>query len=250
MIRDPLKPKDYFDARISFKLECLAEDMEDLAAPEHLDLPARMKVAYGVVDQTLSLLTIRYSRGDEITGMCDEVEQLLTYRKRQKEFADALPDVEQPDRVMWENLTQDSYEQYMQWLAFAAGVGMDQRYFQETLALMDNAGLDALFDRICVQFGDINRPVADTLLYKKHYAPLLKVLDAEPAERPALMKAFLDNWYDNRKGLPGYNLHLCSPDGYYGYWCFEAALVVKLFDIDDSTFRDHRYYPAALVHGD
>ncbi|MCG6657931.1 DUF1911 domain-containing protein [Halomonas campisalis] len=250
MIRDPLKPKAYFDARISFKLECLAEDMEDLATPEHLDLPARMKVAYGVVDQILSLLTLRYSRGDAITGMRDEVEQLLTYRKRQKEFADALPDAEQPDRVMWENLTQDSYEQYMQWLAFAVGVGMEQDYFQEALALMDNAGLDALFDRICVQLGDVNRPVADRLLYKKHYAPLLKVLDAEPGQRPALMKAFLDNWYENRKDRPGYDLHLRSPDGYYGYWCYEAALVVKLFDIDDSTFRDHRYYPAALVHGD
>lgn len=250
MIRDPLKPKTYFDERIAFKQECLEEDVGRLANLEKFKPSVRMNLAIGIVDQTLSLLILRYSRGDAITEMRGEVQQLLTYRKLQKEFADALPDVEQPDRVMWERVTQGRYEVFMNWLAFAVSVGMEQAYFQETLALMDNAGLDALFDRICVQLGDINRPVADTLLYKKHYAPLLKVLDAEPAERPALMKAFLDNWYDNRKGLPGYDLHLCSPDGYYGYWCFEAALVVKLFDIDDSSFRDHRYYPAALVHGD
>jgi hypothetical protein len=34
---------------------------------------------------------------------------------------------------------------------------------------------------------------------------------------------------------------------YSGYWCFEAAAVVKLLGIDDSSFRDNEYYPADLL---
>jgi len=36
-------------------------------------------------------------------------------------------------------------------------------------------------------------------------------------------------------------------DGYFGYWCFEAALAVRLFGIDDSSFADHSYYPKDLA---
>jgi hypothetical protein len=36
--------------------------------------------------------------------------------------------------------------------------------------------------------------------------------------------------------------------GYTGYWSFESALMVKLWDIDDSSFRDHPHYPGDLVH--
>ena len=47
-------------------------------------------------------------------------------------------------------------------------------------------------------------------------------------------------WYNNDQGGEG---------AYYGYWCFEAALVVRLLDIDDSSFRDNVYYPKDMVNG-
>ncbi|WP_179397133.1 PoNe immunity protein domain-containing protein [Marinobacter sp. ANT_B65] len=250
MVRDPIKSKEYFNDNIAFRLECLSEDKADLANPEILKPTVRVNISVGVIGDTLILLELRYSRGDAIADMKEDVQQLLTYRRLQAAHADALPEEDQSDRIMWERLTQDRYELFLQWLAFAVGVGMDAAYIKETIGFMDNQGLDALFDRICIQLGDTNRPVADKLLYKKHYAPLLKVLDAEPSDRPALMKNFLDGWYKNRKDRPGYDAHTRDNDGYYGYWCYEAALVTRLFDIDDSCYRDHRYYPAALVHGD
>ena len=249
-MRDSIKPKEYFDDRVSVRLKVICEDKDDLAHLEELNPIGRVGVSYGVVEDTLTLLELRYSRGDAIADMKEDVQQLLTYRRLQAQHADALPEKDQSKRIKWERLTQDRYELFLQWLAFAVGVGMSSAYIQETLKFMDNQGLDALFDRICIQLGDTNRPVADKLLYKKHYAPLLKVLDAEPSERPALMKAFLDGWYKNRKDRPGYDAHTRDNDGYYGYWCYEAALVTRLFNIDDSCYRDHRYYPAALVHGD
>lgn len=32
-----------------------------------------------------------------------------------------------------------------------------------------------------------------------------------------------------------------------GYWAFEVAAIVKIKGLDDSSFRDHKYYPSQLL---
>ena len=44
-----------------------------------------------------------------------------------------------------------------------------------------------------------------------------------------------------------YGLHKNVHDLYVGYWCFIAAAIVKIKDLDDSTFRDNKYYPKDLI---
>jgi hypothetical protein len=41
-----------------------------------------------------------------------------------------------------------------------------------------------------------------------------------------------------------------TPDrtSFFGYWAFEAAAVVKMLQIPDSTLLDNPYYPRDLVH--
>jgi len=34
---------------------------------------------------------------------------------------------------------------------------------------------------------------------------------------------------------------------YVGYWCFAAAAIVKLKNLDDSSFRDNDYYPKDML---
>ncbi|MCG9758955.1 DUF1911 domain-containing protein [Pseudoalteromonas sp. Isolate6] len=58
-------------------------------------------------------------------------------------------------------------------------------------------------------------------------------------------KDYLDAWYV-LEGSPDY--HLMATDAYIGYWCWEIALVVTVFNIDDSSFINHPYYPKDLVH--
>ncbi|MBD9354554.1 DUF1911 domain-containing protein [Methylomonas sp. EbA] len=45
-------------------------------------------------------------------------------------------------------------------------------------------------------------------------------------------------WHDSHEGAEG---------AYFGYWCFEAALVAMLFDIDDTAIAANPHYPADLV---
>jgi hypothetical protein len=45
-------------------------------------------------------------------------------------------------------------------------------------------------------------------------------------------------WYDGHKNLGVF---------FFGYWAFEAGLVTLLWNIDDSSYRDMRFYPKDLV---
>jgi hypothetical protein len=63
------------------------------------------------------------------------------------------------------------------------------------------------------------------------------------------VKKYLDKWYQNTNLLTWHNYKssIETSKYYYGYWCFEAAAIVALLDLDDSSFRENQYYPKDLV---
>jgi hypothetical protein len=71
-------------------------------------------------------------------------------------------------------------------------------------------------------------------------------MDAPATQRPALLKAYVEGWYKRMKQADWYNTH--KSEAYSGYWCFEAALLVMLLNIDDSAVQGHIHYPVDLVN--
>jgi len=245
MLRDKLRGKDYFDENIEFSIETIEEYIDDLKTDQSLTTESKMKFAFRTVSYLVSLMHECYSRGDNLLEFKVHLDMALEYRQWQKHYADALPENEQAQRIGWEEIREDYLENFLTWLSFAYCLDMGQDYYQKMLNLIANQGLDALFDKIAVAMGDTNREVAESILFKKRFGKLYKVVEGSPKQRPALVKAYLDAWY-KLEGSPDY--HLMDTDAYTGYWCWEAALVVKLYNIDDSSFIDHEYYPKDLVH--
>ncbi len=88
--------------------------------------------------------------------------------------------------------------------------------------------------------------------HEQPYDPLLDaIFTAEtPQEASAFVKKYLEGWYKAFEGVPWHNGHLVVTDeysNYEGYWAFEAAAICVLYDIDDSSFRDHIVYPKDLA---
>jgi len=84
------------------------------------------------------------------------------------------------------------------------------------------------------------------------YGPLLDAIyTAQTAEaKSAFVKQYLDGWYKAFEGVPWHDGHLVQTEeysDYEGYWAFEAAAVCVLYDIDDTSFRDHIVYPKDLA---
>lgn len=97
---------------------------------------------------------------------------------------------------------------------------------------------------------------------------LFAIYQAPHAEKPALISAYLDNWIKlisaNRGGFNILSLgHFISythktrntlykdAEGeyplYIGHWAWEILCLVKLQKIDDSSFRDHEWYPVEIA---
>lgn len=251
MLRDKRREKKYFDEAITFVNEYISEEIDYLQKTKPLNPLAGMKTSQGLFTLALDKLEYYYSRGDHLDSLIETVNDLLVYREMQKKYADLLPEADVHQRVEWESLDFENYKKTFTWLLFAINAGVSKEHYKKILLLTDNSGLDIIFDRIAIKLGDTERPIASKALHVKPYGLLLDAIDATPDQQALLMNKFMDAWYQACTKNGFYDTHnITNNFGYRGYWCFEAALIVKLYNIDDSSFRDHQYYPAALVHGD
>ncbi|MQA38132.1 DUF1911 domain-containing protein [Rugamonas sp. FT29W] len=78
------------------------------------------------------------------------------------------------------------------------------------------------------------------------YFKTLKIFDAESQDRSMLMREYLEEWYRASRREPYYDSHK-RDDAFTGYWSWEAAAITYLLDIDDSSYRNAKFYPVDLV---
>ncbi|NRF69456.1 DUF1911 domain-containing protein [Aquincola sp. S2] len=112
----------------------------------------------------------------------------------------------------------------------------------------ENEEMDGLLERLIAPFVPGRAPPPDTCTRHLPYFKLLKVLAADPDKRSALMAKYMDEWYVASRREPYYESHTKGREhSFLGYWSFEAAAVAYVLDIDDTTFRDHEFYPRDLA---
>ncbi len=92
-----------------------------------------------------------------------------------------------------------------------------------------------------------NKVVPDTVLIPSLYQGVVELTQLNKEEAQIKMKDYLEKWYELHKNDPWYNNHK-KQSGYKGYWCWEAAAVVKVMGLDDTRFKDHPHYPYDMVH--
>lgn len=245
----------------------MIEELDDAAAAveqEWAPLPDhQVDAAHQRFEIALYRVLACYARGQPVAALADAVAGLLPLRQQVSQAADTLPAAQQVYRKAFERFGgQDSacgsrnvnrYQYALWWLSLVVATGQPAAHVQQVVETIDNAGRDALLDRlIALCHGPVANSATD-LLYPACYQPLLEVFDHPPAERGACMRRFLDGWYAACEGadwcdsLENFDDAMLYTDLYVGYWCLEAALVTLLLNIDDSDYRDHAYYPADLV---
>lgn len=106
---------------------------------------------------------------------------------------------------------------------------------------------DALANKMVKALGYPGQDESDHLLWPEAYEPLYKCFKQE-SYRNEQLKAFMKQWYKKMGDTYWYNNHKSRQDTYFGYWCFEAAAVAKILNIDDSELKDHPNYPYDARH--
>jgi len=125
-------------------------------------------------------------------------------------------------------------------------------------------GKDRLIDTILSQFQP-DRVIASSSGNPATFQLLDDVIDASAEQRVELLQQYMKDWgklLSNLKGLKSIGIFRKKKltnktlhkelEGknvtYKGFWMWEVALLVKFFNIDDSSFRDNEFYPADMVH--
>ncbi|WP_235956714.1 PoNe immunity protein domain-containing protein [Pseudoalteromonas galatheae] len=132
MVRDKLQDKSYFDEAVGFYKESIAKDVEELKSGE-LTKVVKMRYCFGLVVHCMNLLNNTYSRGDKLDDIKPLLHDVLTFRKWQNDYANALPEQEQTERISWEEMREDYLERHLKWLSFAYCLDMGEEYYLKAL---------------------------------------------------------------------------------------------------------------------
>jgi hypothetical protein len=200
---------------------------------------------------SLDLLHVQYTAGDRAENLALITQEVLSYWRSYAALHVAFHKSAASGgrRVPHADLHDTDYWKAIRLTSFALLLG-HHTLLPQIAALWDyeNDELDGLLERLVAPFAPGRATPPDTCTRHLPYFKLLKVFAAEPHKRPDLMARYMDGWYTASRREPYYESHTKGRDhSFLGYWAFEAAAVTYLLDIDDSSYRNHEFYPRDLI---
>lgn len=207
----------------------------------------------------LQILIASYSKGDDKESL-------------RQQFSEAVKVMEQvwDKRItkVYHGRQQEEYDQYklnsyiqmLQMFSLAVLLDVPKNEFQMLVNLIDKDHIKDKLIEFMISLKFPNRPALKEESYQRYmmipklYKKLVNIaydLEAELAildtndflkkEWIKIPKKYFINL--NLKDIPDYEVK----SGFVGLWAFEVAAVVKIKGLDDSSFKENRFYPDRLV---
>lgn len=198
-------------------------------------------------NDALNLMIFGYSGGCALNAMAQFLTTVLEYWEAFAPLNIAFHESEESGghKVPHLDLYDSDYWKALQLVCFAillGHTGLLGRIMD--LLAYENDDQDALLEALVAPYLP-GRPEATIYTRQLPYRKTRKIFAAKPADRPALMAQYMDEWYDASRREPYHDRHKSSI--FPGYWSLEAAAITFILDIDDSSYRDKPFYPADLV---
>ena len=189
-------------------------------------------IKFGLVSDSIQRVILLYSLGVE------KKELLLALDEAINVFSEYFE---------WEGveLSYGDYD-YMVWMV-SLGIlcDIDLEDFNRITAVIQRDGAqDKLLDFIIKSKQEDWEGNSDTYLQEIPYAETANIASAED------IQYYLDKvWYQGHDEAYWHDLHKnTKANRYFGYWAWEVAAIAKIKGIDDSSLKDHKYYPYDAVH--
>jgi len=80
------------------------------------------------------------------------------------------------------------------------------------------------------------------------FFPTLQAIPDKEGKQDFIATYLKRSWYNSNRGEYWWGYHTGGALYYFGYWAWEFGALVKAWSLDDSSFRDNRYYPADMAH--
>jgi hypothetical protein len=230
--------------------------IENVAIPRQIESAKKPGVnpkydaqfVFQIFIQRYELLIAQYSRGDDLEELRPMLPELIDgWEWARSEELKVFTDAEMHRRHGFD-VNRDAYNLALWMVSIFICLQANALLFDRLLALIGNEGEDQLYERLVATQRQGRKP-AEKLLHPKPYLPLYQAIEPQPkAERNKRLAKFIDTWYAGMKGTYWHDSHKGKDGGgYFGYWCFEAAGVVRAFGLDDTAMRESVYYPKDMA---
>ena len=237
----------YFKNFIESKIKLNDKTLSQIHSGEitEKNAPGAYHIIFG---SKLEILISKYSNGDSIEKIKEEYISVLDFMVNGwNDIAVKFQKGRPPKRIMLDKYFLMPYN-YMIWMLSFAILLRVSKVETEILWKLIEAG--NIKDELIISLLSYltgNELINET--EKTTYKPFSGLISAQKlinAENK--MKNYLEKWHQNTKLLTWHN-YTPDEDNYYyfGKWSFEAAAVTCIMGLDDSTYREHQYYPKDLV---
>lgn len=245
VVRDALGSKEYFDLWCEF-VQRRNIDHDRAEVDSELHGEGRLMCGDDLVKHATHLLVMKYGRGDEITSIQGDLDQLIALLRVKRNVLHSEP-VPPDIRTMYLRLDLGSLYDSLTALSFVLALRLPAEKVHLTLGDIGHEGEDSILDFARLKLGKSGGKTAAQPRFPKIYGDLDDLVSAPARERPGMLQAFVRGWYKKMKPIYWHDSHKGAEGAYFGYWCFEAALMAMLLEIDDSSLVSHPNYPKELV---
>ena len=165
-----------------------------------------------------------------------------------RSYEELLPDVEKFVEHGIKSCDGEPYED-MEYLLYVIIIfGLDK--FKEGIKekILEHTGYQDKYIEELYQLLEPEFPITEEkFFWEKDCKTLDEVINLAKTDKEAAtkkLKEFMDKqWFKNL------NEGLISREGCYrGFWCLEAAALVKALELDDTELKDSKYYPYDMAH--
>lgn len=87
-------------------------------------------------------------------------------------------------------------------------------------------------------------PLSKEYIVESLYSQLNVFFNAKTKdEKEIALIEYMENWYENSKEASWYNSLNSINNVYYGYWCFEAAALASIYNLQIDILARNQYFP-------
>lgn len=217
------------------------------------ELVSQVSVCNHRLSDAIDLLMLRYGRGDSVATIAAELALSLPAWTASFAFADLHgPQADEDYTGSWR--LDGKWRDNVSFAALGLLTLETPRQLAEWCGLVDTepGRRGYLFDLLVKSFVPDYR-MARRYKSDRHQAPwtdpVLRALALPPEDRAEALAIHMKKWCRILKpwGWKPQRDHGWGKDGLFDHFAYEVALAVCAYDIDDSGFSDHPYYPRELV---
>ena len=236
MMRDKVKPQEYFDERFKKDSQKLKEILQtyhhNIETDEHRAEPDIRAFEYQIYTYAFYKFYTGYSLGVDMHELLPEVDLIL------RNLIDAQDGT-------------DNYEDMETILYFIVLFNRTEFLDDYRKLLQKSEQRDFYLDYLMVTVDPTWQLHTQKLRCPKHTQPLYEVImlsKENKAEAVQRLRRYLKRQWilTLRKGVITH--HDLKDDNYRGFWCIASAALVKALKLDDTELKDCKYYPCDMAH--